>query len=104
MENTALAPAVFAPAARDRATVYVAGAALAALMLVPWAAGGGPSALVRAWNGDAAMWPLLAATVIAMICAAREYDRAAAIAAGGAIVWALAAAFAAGRLARELVA
>ena len=96
MENTALAPAVFAPAARDRATVYVAGVALAALVMVPWAAGGGPSALLRAWNGDTAMWPLLAATVIAMICAAREYDRAAAVAAGGAVLWAFAAAFAAG--------
>jgi iron(III) transport system permease protein len=96
VENTALAPAVFAPAARDRATVYVAGAALAALVLVPWAASGGPSALLRAWNGDTAMWPLLAAAVVAMICVAREYDRAAAVAAAGAVVWAFAAAFAAG--------
>jgi hypothetical protein len=64
--------------------------------LLPWAAGGGPSALLRAWNGAASMWPLIAGAVIAMICAAREYDRAAAVAAGGAVLWAFAAAFAAG--------
>ncbi len=48
MENTALAPAVFAPAARDRATVYVAGVALAVLALAHWAAGGGTSTMLRA--------------------------------------------------------
>ena len=96
MENTALAPAVFAPAARDRATIYVAAVALVALIFVPWAAGGGPSALLRAWNGDSAMWPLLAVAVVALACAVREYDRATAYAAGAAVLWAFAAAFAAG--------
>ena len=52
MASIALAPAVFAPAARDRATIYVAAVALVALVFVPWAAGGGPSALLRAGNGD----------------------------------------------------
>jgi len=96
METTAFAPAVFAPAARDRATAYVSAVALAALIFLPWAAEGGPSALLRAWGGATAMWPLLVGALVAMVCAAREYDRAAAFAAGGAVVWAFAAAFAAG--------
>ncbi len=92
METTSLAPAVFVPAARDRATVYVAAAALAALLAVPWAAGGGPSALLRAMGGAAALWPLLAGAVAALVCAMREYDRGTALAAGAAVLWTFGAA------------
>ncbi|HEV8256558.1 MAG TPA: iron ABC transporter permease [Casimicrobiaceae bacterium] len=96
MASIALARAVFAPAARDRATIYVAAVALVALVFVPWAAGGGPSALLRAFGGDSAMWPLLGTAAVALVCAMREYDRATALASGAAVICALAAAFAAG--------
>jgi len=59
----ALARAVFVPMARDRATAVVAAVALAALAAVPWAATGGPSALLRAFSGEALLWPLLAASL-----------------------------------------
>ena len=42
MQTANVAQAVFAPAARDRATVYVIAIAVAALLVVPWAASGGP--------------------------------------------------------------
>ncbi len=92
METTALAPAVFVPASRDRATVYVAGVALAALALAPWAAGGGASALMRALGGAWTLWPLLAGAVAALVCAWREIDRGTALAAGAAVLWTFVAA------------
>ncbi len=59
MAATALAPAVFVPAARDRATAVVAAFALLALAVVPWALDGGPSALARALAGASSLWPLI---------------------------------------------
>jgi iron(III) transport system permease protein len=96
LDSAALAPAVFVPASRDRATIYVAAVALAALALVPWAATGGPSALMRALGGAEAMWPLLAGALAALVCALREFDRGTAVAAGGAVVWAFGAGLAEG--------
>ena len=67
-----------------------------ALLVVPWAAAGGPSALLRAIRGAHDMWPLLLGAVVALVCAWREFDRGTAIAAGAAVVWAFGAALAAG--------
>jgi iron(III) transport system permease protein len=93
---SALAPAVFVPAARDRATAGVAAVALAALVVLPWAGGAGPSALMRGLAGAAAPWPLLGAAVVLLFWSWRGFDRAIASAAGFAIAWTFAAAFAAG--------
>ena len=90
MQTTTLAPAaVFAPAGRDRVTVYVIAVAVAALLVVPWAVTGGPSALLRAVGGDVSLWPLITASLIALACAYKELDRGTAVAAGFAVVWAL---------------
>jgi iron(III) transport system permease protein len=91
-----LAPAVFVPAARDRATAVIAAVALIALAASPWAAGGGPSALMRALAGAAAPWPLIVAAVATLFCAWRGFDRGTAAAAGMAVAWTFAAALAAG--------
>jgi iron(III) transport system permease protein len=96
VETTALAPAVFVPASRDRVTVYVTAAAVVALLVLPWAADGGPSAVLRAIGGALEYWPLLLGALVALFCAWREYDRGTAFAAGAAVVWAFAAALAAG--------
>ncbi len=80
------------PASRDRATVYIAAVALAALIFVPWAAGGGPSALLRALGGAWVLWPLLVGALAALVCAVRQYDRGTVLAAGAAVVWTLVAA------------
>ena len=48
MAIAALAAPVFVPAARDRVTPAVAAVALAAIVVLPWALGGGTSALWRA--------------------------------------------------------
>ncbi|MEO8509529.1 MAG: ABC transporter permease subunit, partial [Betaproteobacteria bacterium] len=96
MATSAPTLAVFVPAARDRATIYVAAVALVALVLVPWGADGGASALLRATGGDSAMWPLLSLAVLALVCAVVEYDRITALASGVAVLWAFAAAFAIG--------
>ncbi|MCC6193362.1 MAG: iron ABC transporter permease [Burkholderiales bacterium] len=96
METTAVAPAVFAPAQRDRATVYVTAAAVVALVALPWAMTGGPSALMRAAGGARDLWPLLAGAVAALVFAWREWDRATAIAAAFGVVWTLGAALAVG--------
>jgi len=93
---TAVAPAVFVPATRDRATLYVAAAAAAALVALPWAADGGPSALMRALAGAADLWPLLVGALAALALAWRELDRGTAIAAGAAVAWTAVSAFAAG--------
>jgi iron(III) transport system permease protein len=96
VENTAIAPAVFAPAGRDRATLYVIAAAVAALLVVPWAASGAASAFMRAVNGDVSLWPVITASLIALACAYKELDRWTAIATGFAFVWAIGAALVAG--------
>src|SRR5689334_13132031 len=96
MENTALAPAVFAPAARDRITIYVAAIAAIALCVLPWATVGGASALLRAIGGAVDMWALVAGTAAALFFSWREMDRATAFVAGASVVWAFASALAAG--------
>jgi len=94
--SPALAPAVFVPAARDRVTAVVAAAALAALAILPWAAGGRASALSFALSGTASMWPLFAAAVAVLGFAHGGRDTPTAIAAAFAVAWSLAAGFAAG--------
>ncbi len=96
MATAALAPAVFVPAARDRATAVVAALALAVLVALPWALEGATSALWRAAGGELPLWPLLAATVAALFFAWRGADRWTAVAAGAAVLWTFAAGFAAG--------
>ncbi len=96
MATAALAPAVFVPAARDRATAVVAALALAALVALPWALEGATSALWRAAGGALSLWPLLAAAVAALIFAWRGADRWTAVAAAAAVLWTFAAGFAAG--------
>ena len=96
MQTATVAQAVFTPAARDRVTLYVAAVGVAALLVVPWAAAGGASALMRALAGDTSMWPLIGAAVVALLCAWREIDRGTAAAAGFAVAWALGSALAIG--------
>jgi len=88
--------AVFVPAHRDRLTAVVAAIALVALAVLPWALGGGASALARAHGGAAAFWPLVAAAAGAALFAWRGLDRATAGIAAFAVLWAFAAGFAAG--------
>jgi iron(III) transport system permease protein len=88
--------AVFAPAGRDRVTLYVIAAAVAALLVVPWAAAGGPSALMRAIGGDVSLWPVLTASAIALACAYREADRWTAVFCGFAVAWAFVSALVTG--------
>jgi len=94
VENVALAPVVFVPASRDRVTVYVIAVALVALVALPWAAQGGPSALLRALGGAPQHWPLILGAVAALFLSWRELDRATAMVTGAAVLWAFAAAFA----------
>ena len=93
---TAVARPVFVPASRERATAGTLALALAALFALPWALGGGGSALLRAYAGEWTLWPLVAATAAALVTAWRADDRATAILAGGAVIWTFAAGFAAG--------
>jgi iron(III) transport system permease protein len=92
----ALAPAAFAPSSRDRATIVVAAVALAALCIVPWAAGGRPSALMLALSGATSQWPLIAAATAVLLFAWWGRDTGVAIAAALALAWAFGAGFAAG--------
>jgi len=96
MATPVAAPAVAWSPARDRGTVLVAAVALVALALLPWAMGGGASALQRALGGEALLWPVLAATGAAVVLALVGRERATAAAAGFAAAWALLEAFAAG--------
>ncbi len=96
MSTVVAAPPVFVPATRDRATAWVAAAALAALAVVPWGLDGGPSSLLRAFGGEVSHVVLLALTLAALACAWRGLDRSTAIAAGLAVAWTFAAGFAAG--------
>jgi len=95
----ALAAPVFVPAGRDRATAVVAAAALCALAFLPWALGKDQAtALARALVGQSAATfaPLLIAAMAATVFAWRGLDRATAVAAAFAVLWTLAAGFAAG--------
>ncbi|MFO1311126.1 MAG: iron ABC transporter permease [Burkholderiales bacterium] len=96
MQTATLAPAVFAPAGRDRATLYIVALAVAALAALPWAASGGPSAFMRAAGGSAGLWPLVVASASALFFAWREQDRWTALASGFAVVWTLGSALALG--------
>ncbi len=84
------------PAGRDRVTLYVIAAALAALLVVPWAA----SAALLRWcepsPATLSLWPLITASLIALACAYKEIDRGTAAAAAFAVAWALGTALAAG--------
>ena len=92
----ALERAIFVPMARDRATVAIAAIALAALAAAPWAATGGPSALLRAFSGEAVLWPLLAAALATLAFAALGRDRWTAGAAALAVAWGIGSGFAGG--------
>ena len=94
--TTALAPAGFAPSPRDRTTIAVAAFALATLLIVPWVAGGGPSALARALAGTWSFWPLIAAALAVLVLAWAGRDTETAIAAAFALTWTFGAGFAAG--------
>jgi iron(III) transport system permease protein len=94
--STAVAPAVFGPPARDPTSTLLAAGALIALAALPWAAGGGSSALLRALEGATSFWPLIVATVAALGFAAFGHAVGAAVAAGAGVAWAFATAFAAG--------
>jgi len=95
-----MAAPVFRPAARDRTTPLVAAVALAALVLLPWALGGGATALQLALGGGpyaSGFWPLLAAALALPLVAWRGLDRAAVAVSAGALVWTFGAAFVAGQ-------
>jgi iron(III) transport system permease protein len=92
----ALARAVFVPTSRDRATAVIAAVALAALVIVPWAATGGPSALVRALSGATSLWPLVAAGLATLLFATWGRDAWTAVAAAFALAWGIGSGFAAG--------
>ncbi len=94
--SQALAPAAFAPSSRDRATIVVAAFALAALVVAPWAAVGGPSALVLSLSGTTSLWPLLAAAAAVLLFAWWGRDTGIAAAAALAVAWSFGSGFAAG--------
>ncbi len=91
-----LARAVFVPAAGNRATAIYAACGLAALVSVPWAAGGGPSALARAWSGSSTLWPLFAASVATLVFAVAGRHALTAVAAALALACGFGAGFAEG--------
>jgi len=93
---TSLAPAVFVPASRDRVTFAIAATAAVALLVLPWAADGVPSALVMAVGGAASLWPTVLGTLAAAVCAFLQRDRATALLAGATVVWTLGVALAIG--------
>jgi iron(III) transport system permease protein len=96
MTAATLRPAVFAPASRERTTAALAAVALLALLVLPWAASGGPSALMHALAGNVSMWPLLLATAATIAFAALGRDTAVAVAAAFALLWAFGSGFSAG--------
>ena len=96
MSTAVAASPVFVPAARDRATAWVAAGALGALAVVPWGLEGGAPALLLALRGGISASVLVALTLAALVSAWRGNDRATAAASGLAVVWAFAAGFAAG--------
>ena len=96
MASVALSPTDFPPLRRDRPTVAVAAFALAALVLVPWGAGGRASALLLAFAGTWSFWPLLAAATATLLCAWLGRHAATAVAAALGLAWSFGAGFAAG--------
>ncbi len=92
----ALAPAVFIPSARDRATVAVAAVALFALVALPWAIVGGASALARAFAGALELWALVAGALAVVALAWSGRDRWTAIVSAATIAFAFVESFAAG--------
>jgi iron(III) transport system permease protein len=96
MAATTLAPAAFAPHAGGRAATLAAALAVVALIALPWAAGGGPSALARAFAGAAWLWPLLAGAVLALLFAWIGRGAVTSAVSGAAVAWTLGAALAAG--------
>ena len=90
------APAALVPSSRDRATIVVAALALAALVLAPWSAGVGPSALMRALSGATSQWPLIAVAAAVLLCAWWGRDTMTALIAALGLAWALGAGFATG--------
>ncbi len=96
MATSALAPAIFVPASRDRATAVVAALSLFVFAVAPWALGGGPSALALALAGSASMsWAIGAATAT-LFFAWLGRDAETAVAAALALAISFAAGFAAG--------
>ena len=96
MVATALAPAVFVPSARDRATAFVAVFAVVALAALPWALAGGPSAFALAAGGAGSMWWLIGAAVAATVFAFLGQDQAVAVASAFGVLCAFGAEFAKG--------
>ncbi|HET7031901.1 MAG TPA: hypothetical protein VFJ48_02170, partial [Casimicrobiaceae bacterium] len=94
MVATALAPAVFVPSARDRATAFVAAFAVVALAALPWSLTGGPSAFALAAGGAGAMWWLIGAAVAATVFAFLGQDQAVAVVSAFGVTWAFGAGFA----------
>jgi iron(III) transport system permease protein len=98
--SSALAPAVFVPASRDRVTLVAAAIAVAALAFVPWGTEGAESALWLALRGSGGLQTILCVTialaVVALLCAWREIDRGTAVAAGPAVLWTFVASLALG--------
>ena len=92
----ALERAVFVPMARDRATAVVAAVALGALAIAPWSGASGPSALIRAFSGESLFWPLIAASLAALLLSMWGKDAWTARAAAFAVAWGLGSGFAAG--------
>ena len=92
----ALERAVFVPMARDRATAVVAAVALGALAIAPWSGASGPSALIRAFSGESVFWPLIAASLAALLLSMWGKDAWTAWAAAFAVAWGLGSGFAAG--------
>ena len=92
----ALERAVFVPMARDRATAVVAAVALGALAIAPWSGASGPSALIRAFSGESVFWPLIAASLAALLLSMWGKDAWTARAAAFAVAWGLGSGFAAG--------
>lgn len=69
MSTAVAASPVFVPAARDRATAWVAAGALGALAVVPWGLEGGAPALLLALRGGVSASVLVALTLAALVSA-----------------------------------
>lgn len=94
--STALAPIDLTLSSRDPKTVSVAAIALAALLLAPWAAGGGASAFALALGGTVSMGVLIAAAAAVLILAWFDRARESTAIAAFALAWAFGVGFAGG--------